>query len=120
MAPVRTAALGAACTAGDAREALRRLGQVDELNREYVDVCMTQQDLDGCLATATWLRTSYQLLGGDSMVGPTSLEPIFSIKQKESEDFLKNPAWDRWVDLYPGVEPLCCKRQQPCVCLCCT
>lgn len=70
----------AACTAGDARGALRRLGQVNEDDREYVDVCVTQQDLDGCLKKAAWLRTSYQFLKGDAMMEPTSLEPLFGAR----------------------------------------
>ena len=85
----------ATCTAGDSRDALRHLGQLDENGREYVDVCVTQQDLDGCLATAAWLRTSYQLLGGDTMMGPTSLAPIFSTQREENENFLKAFARDR-------------------------
>ena len=84
-----------ACTAGDTRDPLRRLGQVDENDKEYVDICVTQQDLDGCLATAAWLHTSYELLKGDTMMGPTSLKPIFSSQREENENFLKAFARDR-------------------------
>ncbi len=85
----------ATCTAGDSRDALRRLGQVDENGKEFVDLCVPQQDLDGCLAMQAWLRTSYQVLGGDTMMGPTSLEPIFSAKREGNEDFFKMFARNR-------------------------
>ena len=66
-----------------------------ENDREYVEVCVPQQDLDGCLAAAAWLRTSYQLLKGDTMMAPTSLEPIFDATREENENFLKAFARDR-------------------------
>ena len=71
------------------------MGQVDENDREYVDVCVTQQDLDGCLAMQAWLCTSYQLLAADIMMAPTSLEPIFSTRREENEDFFKKFDRDR-------------------------
>ncbi len=68
---------------------------MDEQNREYVDVCLTQQDLDGCLASAAWLRTSQRLLKGDTMMRPMSLEPIFNAGQEQNEYLLKAFAQER-------------------------